>query len=140
MRYVQKLVALHQRPIALVSTEVSDSAIRRIVVDAGEDLDDLLLFCRCDITCKNPNKVKRYLSNYDKLEKRIYEVQARDNLRNWQPPVDGKMIMETFDLKPSRTVGQIKNEIREAILDGIIPNDEEAALAFMHEIAEKYLG
>ncbi|MEZ4686047.1 MAG: HD domain-containing protein [Bacteroidia bacterium] len=139
MRYVQKLVALHQRPIALVSTEVSDSAIRRIVVDADEDLDDLLLFCRCDITSKNPNKVKRFLNNYEQLEKRIYEVQERDNLRNWQPPVDGELIMETFNLKPSRTVGQIKNEIREAILEGTIPNEKEAAVAFMHEIAGKYL-
>ncbi|MFK7973034.1 MAG: CCA tRNA nucleotidyltransferase [Bacteroidia bacterium] len=139
LRYVQNLVALHQRPIALVSVEVSDSAIRRIVVDAGEDLDDLLMFCRCDITSKNPNKVKRFLNNYDILEKRIYEVLERDNLRNWQPPVDGKLIMETFNLKPSKTVGLIKNDIREAILEGTIPNDKEAALAYMKEIAGKYV-
>ena len=139
LRYVQKLVAWHQRPIALVSTEVSDSAIRRIVVDAGEDLEDLLMFCRCDITSKNPNKVKRFLNNYDVLEKRIYEVLERDNLRNWQPPVDGDLIMETFNLKPSKTVGQIKNDIREAILEGVIPNEKEAAMAYMKEIAAKYI-
>lgn len=140
MRYVQKLVALHQRPIALVSAEVSDSAMRRIVVDAENDLDDLLMFCRCDITSKNPNKVKRFLNNYEELEKRIYEVLERDNLRNWQPPVGGKEIMEAFDLKPSRTVGLIKNDIREAILEGTIPNEKEAAMAYMREIARQYLG
>ena len=139
MKYVQKLVRLHQRPIALVTEEVSDSAIRRIVFEAGEDLNDLLDFCRCDITSKNPKKVQRFLNNYAKLEQRIREVEERDNLRNWQPPVSGDMIMKTFDLKPGRVIGQIKTEIREAILDGIIPNEKEAAIAFMHEIAPKYL-
>ncbi|MEO0894791.1 MAG: HD domain-containing protein [Bacteroidota bacterium] len=139
MKYVQKLVQLHQRPIALVNEEVSDSAIRRIVVDAGEDLEDLLDFCRADITSKNDKKVARFLSNYEKLEARIHEVLERDNLRNWQPPVDGNTIMETFNLSPSRAVGQIKNEIREAILEGIIPNDKEAAISFMHKIASKYI-
>ncbi|MEL6631000.1 MAG: HD domain-containing protein [Bacteroidota bacterium] len=139
MKYVQKLVALHQRPIALVSEEVSDSAIRRIVVDAGEDLEDLLTFCRADITSKNDKKVARFLRNYEELEARIHEVSERDQLRNWQPPVDGEMIMTTFNLNPSRTVGQIKNEIREAILEGIIPNDKEAAIQYMHEIAPKFL-
>lgn len=139
MKYVKKLVQLHQRPIALVTEEVSDSAIRRIVMDAGEDLEDLLDFCRADITSKNDRKVARFLSNYEALEKRIHEVLERDNLRNWQPPVDGNTIMETFKLSPSREVGQIKNEIREAILEGIIPNEKEAALEFMHEVAKKYL-
>ncbi|MEM7371151.1 MAG: HD domain-containing protein [Bacteroidota bacterium] len=139
MKYVQKLVKLHQRPIALVTEEVSDSAIRRIVVEAGEDLHDLLNFCRADITSKNEHKVARFLRNYEQLEKRIHEVEERDNLRNWQPPITGDMIMEAFDLKPSRTVGQIKSAIREAILDGVIPNDESAALQYMHEIAPKYL-
>lgn len=139
MKYVQKLVKLHQRPIALVTEEVSDSAIRRIVVDAGEDLNDLLNFCRADITSKNERKVVRFLQNYEALEQRIREVEERDNLRNWQPPVTGDMIMEAFDLSPSRTVGQIKTAIREAILDGIIPNDELAAIQYMHEIAPKYL-
>ena len=139
MKYVQKLVKLHQRPIALVTEEVTDSAIRRIVVEAGEDLNDLLDFCRADITSKNESKVQRYLNNYEQLEKRIHEVEERDNLRNWQPPVTGDMIMEAFNLKPSQTVGLIKNEIREAILDGLIPNDQAAAISFMHEIAGKYV-
>ena len=140
MKYVQKLVKLHQRPIALVTEEVSDSAIRRIVVEAGEDLNDLLEFCRSDITSRNEQKVKRFLRNYAVLETRIREVEERDNLRNWQPPVSGDVIMKTFKLKPSKTVGLIKSEIREAILDGVIPNDKDAALTYMHEIAGKYLG
>lgn len=139
MKYVQKLVALHQRPIALVTEEVSDSAIRRLVVDAGQDLDDLLDFCRADITSKNDKKVARFLENYERLASRIREVEERDQLRNWQPPVDGLMIMNTFNIPPGRSVGLIKNEIKEAILEGIIPNDESAAITFMHEIAPKYL-
>ena len=139
MKYVQKLVKLHQRPIALVNEEGSDSAIRRLIVEAGEDLDDLLDFCRCDITSRNERKVRQFLSNYEKLEERIREVEERDHLRNWQPPVDGTLIMETFKIGPEREVGQIKNEIREAILEGIIPNDQEAAVEFMHKIAPKYL-
>jgi len=109
------------------------------VVDAGDDLNDLLDFCRADITSKNENKVKRFLRNYTELEKRIHEVEERDNLRNWQPPVGGDLIMKTFNIKPGRIVGQIKNDIREAILDGIIPNEKEAAVAYMKEIAPKYL-
>lgn len=140
MKYVRKLVSLHQRPIALVNEEVSDSAIRRLVVDAGEDLDDLLAFCRADITSKNERKVKRFLNNYDNLAQRIKEVEERDQLRNWQPPVTGNMIMEEFGLKPSRNVGLIKEEIREAILEGIIPNEKEAALEYMQKVAEKVLG
>ncbi|MCB0854457.1 MAG: HD domain-containing protein [Bacteroidetes bacterium] len=139
MKYVQNLVKLHQRPIALVNEEVSDSAIRRIVFEAGEDLNDLLDFCRSDITSKNLAKVKRFKNNYVQLEARIREVEERDNLRNWQPPVTGDMIMEAFGLKPGRIIGQIKTEIREAILDGLIPNDPERAIAYMHEIAPKYL-
>lgn len=135
MKYVQKLVALHQRPVALVNLEVSDSAIRRIVVDAGEDLDDLLLFCSCDITSRFPEKVQRYKENYRLLATRIKEVEEKDNLRNWQPPVSGELIMQTFGLPPGIKVGQIKNAIREAILDGEIPNEEVAALAYMHKIA-----
>lgn len=139
MKYVQKLVRLHQRPIALVTGEVSDSAIRRIVVEAGEDLDDLLMFCRCDITSRNEQKVARFLKNYDELQARIKEVEERDDLRNFQPPITGQMIMQAFDLKPGRIIGQIKNDIREAILEGIIPNDLDAAKAYMEEIAGKYL-
>ncbi len=139
MRYVQKLVRLHQRPISLVTEVVTDSAIRRIVVEAGEDLDDLLLFCRCDITSRNERKVVRFLRNYDELQARIKEVEERDNLRNFQPPVTGEMIMKAFQLTPGREIGLIKNDIREAILEGTIPNELEPALAYMHEIAGKYL-
>ncbi|RMG26424.1 MAG: HD domain-containing protein [Bacteroidetes bacterium] len=139
MRYVQKLVRLHQRPIALVTEEVTDSAIRRLVVEAGDDLEDLLSFCRADITSKNEKKVRKFLSNYDALAQRIREVEERDQLRNWQPPVSGDMIMQAFDIPPGKTVGLIKNEIREAILDGLIPNEQQAALAYMHQIAPKYL-
>jgi len=139
MRYVQKLVKLHQRPIALVTEDVSDSAIRRLIFEAGEDLDDLLTFCRADITSKNEYKVQQFLENYDRLAQRIKEVEERDQLRNWQPPVDGVMIMETFNIPPGKIVGQIKTEIRDAILDGIIPNDKEAAVKYMHQIAPKYL-
>ena len=139
MKYVRKLVRLHQRPVALVTEDVSDSAIRRIIFEAGEDLEDLLTFCRADITSKNERKVKKYLENYDILAQRILEVEERDQLRNWQPPVDGTYIMETFGIPPGKQVGLIKTEVREAILDGIIPNDKEAAIAFMHEIAPKYL-
>ncbi|GAB4418655.1 MAG: HD domain-containing protein [Bacteroidia bacterium] len=139
LTYVEKLVRLHQRPIALVSEEVSDSAIRRIVVDAGEDLDDLLDFCRADITSRNEHKVQQFLANYDALALRIREVQERDNLRNWQPPVTGDMIMAAFNIPPSRTVGLIKHEVCEAILEGIIPNEAAAAVAYMHEVAPRLL-
>ncbi|MDX2250157.1 MAG: HD domain-containing protein [Bacteroidia bacterium] len=139
MKYVEKLVKLHQRPISLVTEEVTDSAIRRIVVEAENDLNDLLDFCRCDITSKNERKVERFLRNYAELEKRIHEVEERDNLRNWQPPVTGDMIMEAFKIPPGRVIGLIKNEIREAILEGIITNDQEVALAYMYQIAPKYL-
>ncbi len=140
MRYVEKLVRLHQRPIALVNEEVSDSAIRRLSFDAGEDLEDLLDFCRADITSKNENKVTRFLSRYDALALRIREVVERDNLRNWQPPVNGELIMATFNIPPGPIVGAIKNQVREAILDGIISNDPATAIAYMHEIAPQHLG
>jgi len=139
MKYVRKLVQLHQRPIALVNEPVSDSAIRRLIVEAGEDLEDLLSFCRADITSKNETKVARFLQNYENLEARIHEVLERDHLRNWQPPVDGNLIMEVFSLKPGREIGLIKNEIREAILEGDIPNDTDAALDLMYVVASRHL-
>jgi tRNA nucleotidyltransferase/poly(A) polymerase len=137
MQYVKKLVRLHQRPIALAQEGITDSAIRRIMFEAGEDIDDLLTLCRADITSKNKNKVKRYLKNYDQLEKRIAEIEESDKLRNWQPVVTGEMIMKTFNLEPSPLVGKLKQEIREAILDGQIKNELPEARNFLLSLGEK---
>lgn len=136
MRFVQKMVKLHLRPIALVDTHVTDSAVRRLIVEAGEDLEALMTLCRADITTRNSNKMKRYLSNYNNVEEKIVEVMERDKLRNWQPPLTGDMIMSLFNLPPSRAVGDIKNAVREAILDGVIPNEEAAAIEFARKIAD----
>ena len=138
MKYVQKLVKLHLRPIALVKDNITDSAIRRLLFEAGDDINDLMKLCRADITTKNPDKAKRYLNNFDIVENKLVEVEKNDKVKNFQPPVTGEEIIDIFAIKPSKVIGEIKNEIKNQILDGKIKNTKKDAKTLLFKIAKKH--
>jgi tRNA nucleotidyltransferase/poly(A) polymerase len=137
MKYVRKMVMMSSRPASLVDDTVTDSAVRRLLFDAGDDVDDLMLLCEADLTTKNEKKKRRYLNNFKEVRLKFKEVEERDHLRNFQPPVSGKEIMEQYGIGPSPVIGEIKEAIKEAILEGQIPNEKEAARLKMEEVAKQ---
>ncbi|HEY4612517.1 MAG TPA: tRNA nucleotidyltransferase, partial [Bacteroidota bacterium] len=139
VKYVEKLVRLHLRPMALVDEGVTDSAVRRLMFEASAELDDLMKLCRADITSKNPRLVEQVKRNYDNVVKKMEEVEEKDKIRNWQPPLRGDEIMQVCSLEPGPLVGKLKDAITDAILDGKIPNDHDAALQYLMQIKEEIL-
>lgn len=136
-KYVEKMVSLHMRPARLADEGVTDSAVRRLLFDAGDDIDDLMLLVEADITSKNPVKVRRYLDNYSVVRRKLIDIEEKDRIRNFSPPVSGTDIIEYFNLKPSPIIGELKEAVKTAILDGVIPNEHDAAWKFVLKEAEK---